>query len=760
MNLILKLGLSLIFTVSCSKTEFELKTDTGTSTETSASTASSSSTATSTATTSTDSSLSVILTQLDPVVVSGGVVNLELQNLGTIKPADLSISLTLGGSPAGIKVNGSTVQVTLPMVDAGYTQVKTSIRMATQALYLATSDTDTYSVFVVPTANIQLVSSVPWHVCAGVHYYDPVSKSNKVGTESLGTCIATKKCTASQFPAWVSTDWVCTPYSDLADATKSNLLKSYLLEEEIIPETYSQTTVVASVNSLLADGSATTNLTVTLLAHDGAPVQGKTVDFNLSFGSLSAISNSGVSDTNGVVSASLSSIQAGVDHVAVSVEGQSVGSIDITFTAGSPVSAVISIANSSIPGDGTLTPVSVTLKDANNNVVPGINVSSNADFGNIDPAFIASDTNGVSTFNLSSTSLGLANLTFSITGITPSPTTQVTYVEGAADPASSTVHVLASTGPADGTSTIGVEVTLKDAASHLLSGIPVTLSSSLGAATILTSTLNTDVNGLASFSVKSSGSGLNTVTAMISGPVTIGTDQMTFTDYFANDVILSAGPVAFWQFNESSGSVAADSSSSHLYPATYVNSPSFDSDGVNLNGTDQYITVPSTLFTDNFASGQDFTIEGWYKSSANPISQTRLFDFENLTDNKYLFLGIRAPIDNQMYYDFNDGISQSAEGGSSNLFEVNFGEHWTYVALVIDGVANTATIYQDDFNGGYVAASSTLTGTMSTLGALSTNSIGTGTNSLYISGHLRNFAIFNRALNSTEIGQHKDAPLN
>ncbi len=761
MNLIYTIGLSAVLALSCSKQDFELKTDTDTSTSTSSSTATSSNSKAAT-NQSTVSSIKALLTHLDPVVVSGSVVTLQLQNLGSLKPEELSVSLFIGTKPATVKVTGTDVQVSLPTIDSDYVQVKTLIKMASsQALSLIANNEDAYYVFVTPVSNPSLISSVPWHVCQGVNYYDPVSKTTKIGTDDLNQCLATKKCPSTHFSVWVSTEWVCTLFGDLVDSTKAKVLQDYLLEELVIPDPYSQTTVTASVDSLLADGLTGSTLTVTLLDENSVPVVNKTIAFNIEFGSLSAISNSGLSDDSGVVTASISSSQAGINHILVSVDGQTVGSINITFLAGVPVTAAIAIANNSVPGDGTLTTIPITLKDANNNPVSGVNVGATASFGNISPSSLVTDANGVASFNISSTSLGNTTLIFNVPGINnPSPNCLLTYILGPVSPADSIVHTLASSGPGDGTSLISVEVTLKDAASHLLSGIPVTLSSSLSSATVLTPIVSSDINGLASFSVKSSASGLNTVTATIDGPLTIGADQMTFTAYFSSDVILSSSPVAFWQFNENSGDLAADSAENHLYPGSYVNSPTFDADGVYLNGFNQYISIPSAVFTDNFSSDQDFTIEGWYKSAALPSVDARIFDFANPVDGKYFFFSLNDSIFNEMYYVFYNGISQNALGASVSAFSVSSGEQWTYIALVMDSVGGSIYMYQDGQTGYHADINALLpNSTINSLGTLSTNTIGAGSNSQFLNGHFRNFAIYNRALSGSEINQHKSAPL-
>ena len=85
-----------------------------------------------------------------------------------------------------------------------------------------------------------------------------------------------------------------------------------------------------------------------------------------------------------------------------------------------------------------------------------------------------------------------------------------------------------------------------------------------------------------------------------------------------------AGLAGYWKFDDASGTTAADSSGNGN-TGTLVNSPKWiagnTGDAVQLNGSSQYVNVPSSS---NFDFGQgDFTLSAWVNlSSAVPVGQT------------------------------------------------------------------------------------------------------------------------------------------
>lgn len=88
-------------------------------------------------------------------------------------------------------------------------------------------------------------------------------------------------------------------------------------------------TVAAAPESVIADGTASAAITVTVLA-DGAPSEGVAIELSSSLGSLSAAS--GASDAHGQFATALTATEAGEATVTATVDGKS-ETAKVTFTA-------------------------------------------------------------------------------------------------------------------------------------------------------------------------------------------------------------------------------------------------------------------------------------------------------------------------------------------------------------------------------------------------------------------------------------------
>src|SRR5207302_1178008 len=160
----------------------------------------------------------------------------------------------------------------------------------------------------------------------------------------------------------------------------------------------SASTLAASPASLTADGSATSTLTVTLKDAYGHPVPGKAVSLTQGSGSSTITTVAGTTDAAGHATYSVK------DTVAESVTysaHDTTDSVDVTptttvqFVPG-PVSASISTVSASpgsvVADNSTTSTVTVTLKDANGNAVPGKAVSLAAGSGSSTITAISSTT--------------------------------------------------------------------------------------------------------------------------------------------------------------------------------------------------------------------------------------------------------------------------------------------------------------------------------------------------------------------------------
>lgn len=206
----------------------------------------------------------------------------------------------------------------------------------------------------------------------------------------------------------------------------------------------------------------------------------------------------------------------------------------------------------------------------------------------------------------------------------------------------------------------------------------------------------------------------------------------------------------YYRFNEANGTTAADASG--LSPAaTLVNGASFTAsgkfgNGVNLNGTSQYVSLPNGLIT----GIGDVTFSAWvYLNAAN--TWARIFDFGVDTD-KYMFLtprnsggGLRFAITK-----FTGNGEQGINGPAVSLGA------WHHVAVTLkadNAGSGVGTLYLD---GVAVASNPAMTFTPDLIGRLvnaTNNYIGRSQwpGDPYLNGRVDDFRIYNGALSAAEI---------
>jgi fibronectin type 3 domain-containing protein len=198
------------------------------------------------------------------------------------------------------------------------------------------------------------------------------------------------------------------------------------------------------------------------------------------------------------------------------------------------------------------------------------------------------------------------------------------------------------------------------------------------------------------------------------------------------------------KFDESSGSVAADSSGSARH-ATLVNGPAFVAGRIDnaLNfpaASSQYATLPSGI-----VSGfTDFTVSTWVKVNVFATWQ-RIFDFGTGTNN-YMFLttqygtggsaaklrfGIRTP-----------SVTEQSVSGTVALVAGT----WTHVAVTRSGT--TVRLYVN----GSLAGSGTIALSPADLGVTTLNYLGKSQfNDPYLNAALDDFRLYSQALSASDI---------
>jgi hypothetical protein len=204
---------------------------------------------------------------------------------------------------------------------------------------------------------------------------------------------------------------------------------------------------------------------------------------------------------------------------------------------------------------------------------------------------------------------------------------------------------------------------------------------------------------------------------------------------------ISAGLVAFYPFDETSGTSANDASGNG-HTATLSGGATFASglqdNAVSLSGSNQYVSLPSGIVS----SLSSFSICTWVKLSTAPPQWARIFDFGTGT-NTYMFLTPNSGAGTR----FSITTSGNGQEQQINAPALTTGT-WRHVAVTRTG--NTGTLYVD---GAEVAQNTAMTLSPMSLGTTTQNWIGRSQFPVdpYLSAQIDNFRIYDRALSAAEV---------
>jgi Invasin, domain 3/Bacterial Ig-like domain (group 1) len=319
-----------------------------------------------------------------------------------------------------------------------------------------------------------------------------------------------------------------------------------------------RSTVAASPATVVADGTTTSTITVTLRDANDNPVSGKTVSLAQGGGSSTISAAGGASSASGVVTFTVkNTVAQAVTYTATDTTDSVViaQTATVTFIAGAVSAARSTVVASpaSVVADGSTTStITVTLRDANDNPVSGktVTLTQGAATSTISAASGPSSAGGAVTFTVTATVAQVVTYTATDTtdGVAVAQTTTVTFTTGTGNATHSTVIASPTTVVADGATTSTITVTLKDVNDNPVSGRTVTLAQGGGGSTISVASGASSASGVVTFTVKSTVAQAVTYTATdtTDSVVIAQTATVTFTagaPSAATSTIVGTGPV-------------------------------------------------------------------------------------------------------------------------------------------------------------------------------------------------------------------------
>ncbi len=285
-------------------------------------------------------------------------------------------------------------------------------------------------------------------------------------------------------------------------------------------------TIAANPTTLIADGSASTSITVTLSDATGAGLAGQLVTLGTSgsantftSGSISGSSASGITGADGTLTVTLSSTKAETKSITATAGGLS-ASTSVTFMAGAPsLGASLFLASpTTVTADGTSkSSLFLFANDAFGNPINGLatSFSASGSANTLSGANGHTNESGQFSATIASTRAETKTLTAALgAGLSAiNLGASVTFVPAATQPLV-TISSSASSVPADGTTTtLSVKVT--DVNGNALNHQTVTLLASGSGNTLTSATGSTNASGIFTATLSSTRAEAKIITATV-----------------------------------------------------------------------------------------------------------------------------------------------------------------------------------------------------------------------------------------------------
>ncbi|MGH7614950.1 MAG: beta strand repeat-containing protein [Gemmatimonadales bacterium] len=284
--------------------------------------------------------------------------------------------------------------------------------------------------------------------------------------------------------------------------------------------TVSASQSLVSASSPIAAGSGTSNITVTVKDGGGNAMSGVTVTLSATGSGNSITQPAGPTDGSGVATGTMTSTGAGAKTITAVAGGVTLNQQPVvTVFAGPPdadQSTVVASPTSIEQTTGTST-VTVTVRDQYGNPVNGSAVVLAASgTGNTIGQPGPTNSSGVTGGTLSSSDLQTETVNATAGGVLLTQQPSITITPPVPTVSASLSTVVANTPSFTAGGSSDITVTVRDGSNNPMSGVTVTLSAT-GSGNTITQPSPTDVNGLTTGTLASTGAGSKTVTAVAGG---------------------------------------------------------------------------------------------------------------------------------------------------------------------------------------------------------------------------------------------------
>ena len=313
--------------------------------------------------------------------------------------------------------------------------------------------------------------------------------------------------------------------------------------------------VTVTQDGAVADGSDANSVAALVTDKFKNPVDHIEVTFSTDSGAT--VTSKAMTNSDGIATAQLTSITAGISQATAMVNG-SEQSVPVTFVADSSSASIASgamsvTANHAVTDGVAENKVRVIVTDANGNLLSGLSVSFTAGNSATVAATATTDANGEATAAVTSKQAGDSLITASLNGSSQSVTVTFDADGNSAHIADGQLIVVSNNAIANGTATNRIEATVTDASGNPVSGQQVSFTADNGASISGKGTTQSD--GTLSMTLTSTTAGISKVTATVNGAEQ--TVNVTFVADGASAQIAS-GALKVISDNATANGIAAD----------------------------------------------------------------------------------------------------------------------------------------------------------------------------------------------------------
>ncbi|MHA3391135.1 Ig-like domain-containing protein, partial [Yersinia pseudotuberculosis] len=485
-------------------------------------------------------------------------------------------------------------------------------------------------------------------------------------------------------------------------------------------------TLTTPVDGAVADGTDSNSVQAVVSDSEGNAVAGAAVVFSSANATAQITTVIGTTGADGIATATLTNTVAGTSNVVATVDTVN-ANIDTAFVAGAVATITLTTpVNGAVANGADSNSVQAVVSDSGGNVVAGATVvfSSTNTTAQVTTVIGTTGADGIATATLTNTVAGTSNVVATVDTVNANIDT--TFVAGAV--ATITLSVLVNDATADGADTNQVDALVQDANGNAITGAAVVFSSANGA-TILSSTMNTGVNGVASTLLTHTQSGVSNVVATID-TVNANIDT-TFVAGAVATITLTTpvnGAVADGADSNSVQAVVSDSEGNAVAGAAVVFS--------SANATAQITTVIGTTGADGIATA---TLTNTVAGTSNVVAT---IDTVNANIDTTFVPGAVATITLSVLV--NDATADGADTNQVDALVQDANGNAITGAAVVFSSANGADIIAPTMNTGVNGVASTLlthtmAGTSNVIATIDT--VNANIDTAFVAGELENIVV-------------------